>query len=52
MRVTRAVRTVAAVAVAGVVRLALDDNAVAVVVAVNKQGQEAGNEEKDAVPGL
>ena len=51
VRVTGRAGAVAAVAVARVVSLALDDDAVAVaVVAGDEQGEEEGEEEEDAVP--
>jgi hypothetical protein len=40
----------ARVVVAGAVNLALDDYAVTAVVAVDKQCQNAGEEEEDAIP--
>jgi hypothetical protein len=49
VRVTRAAGAMAAVSVARSVRLALDDDAVAVM-AVDEQGKEEGDEEEDAVP--
>lgn len=49
-RVTGAARAVAAVTVAGVVSLALDNDAVAVVVvAVDEEGENEGQEEEDTV---
>jgi hypothetical protein len=51
VRVARRARAVAAVAVAGVVSLALDDDLVAAAkVAVDQQRQHKGEEEEDAVP--
>jgi replication-associated recombination protein RarA len=41
----------ARVVVTGAVNLALNNHAVSAVVAVDKQRQEAGEEEEDAVPG-
>lgn len=50
VRVARGAGAVGARAAVVVVRLALDDDAVAVVVAVDEEGEDEGDEEEDAVP--
>ena len=50
VRVAGAAGAVASVSMAGVVRLALDDDAVAAVVALNEESQKESEEEEDGVP--